>query len=109
MKLKPGCYPQYKEAHDKLWPEIGASMRENGVNMAIYRQSDDHLFVHATAHSKEHWERSRLDAAMPRWQAAMAKLIETDERGEVIYEELSEAFLFGDFKASIKDQSAPVR
>ena len=51
MKLKKGCYGRYKEIHDNLWPEIATSMSDNSVNMVIYHQSDDHLFVHATAPS----------------------------------------------------------
>lgn len=98
MKLKRGCYGRYKEAHDNLWPEIAASMHENGVNMVIYHQSDDHLFVHATAPSAAHWECSRSHPALANWQRAMAELVETDARGDVRFEELEEAFAFGNFK-----------
>ena len=34
--LKPGCYDEYKRAHDELWPDIAKSMAEHDVSMAIY-------------------------------------------------------------------------
>ncbi|CAN5454045.1 hypothetical protein BH09VER1_BH09VER1_36340 [soil metagenome] len=105
MKLKSGCYERYKEAHDNIWPEVAASMKENGINMAIYHQSDGHLFIHATAPTPSHWERSRLHPAMPKWQAAMTELIETDDQGEVRYEALEPAFVFGEFKERVPQAS----
>lgn len=98
MKLRPGCYPRYKEMHDHLWPDVAASMNENGIAMIIHHQSDNRLIVFATAPDEAAWERSRQHPAMPAWQAAMAELIETDEAGHVLYEQLEEAFVFGPFQ-----------
>ncbi|MBM3265427.1 MAG: L-rhamnose mutarotase, partial [candidate division Zixibacteria bacterium] len=33
LKLRPGCYAEYKKRHDELWPELGDVMRENGIGM----------------------------------------------------------------------------
>ena len=35
-KLKPGFYPEYKKAHDELWPELAQAMADNQVNMVIH-------------------------------------------------------------------------
>ncbi len=98
MKLKPGCYDRYKTMHDNLWPEIASSMRDNGVNMVIYRRGGNELFLHATAPSAAHWERSRSHPILPKWQLAMTELLEDDGQGDVKFEALEEAFAFGAFK-----------
>ena len=97
MKLRPGAYDHYKLAHDQLWPELAAGMRENRVSMAIYRDGD-RLFLFATAPTEQHWQRSRQDPILARWDACMADLLETDAEGQIAFTALSKAFGFGDFE-----------
>lgn len=99
MKLKPGCYQRYKEAHDNLWPEIAATMSDNGVNMVIYHHpATDELFLHATAPSEAHWERSRQNDLLPKWQLLMTEMLVDDGARDVQFEALTETFAFGAFK-----------
>jgi L-rhamnose mutarotase len=94
FQLQPGCYDEYKQAHDNLWPEIAASMADNQVSMAIYRFGD-RLFLHAVAPSESDWEKSREHPALEKWHAYMASLMITDEHGDTVVHELEEAFCFG--------------
>ncbi|MBB75810.1 MAG: L-rhamnose mutarotase [Planctomycetaceae bacterium] len=94
--LKPGCYAEYKQAHDDLWPEIDRSMAENQVSMAIFLYGE-RLFLHAVAPSEKDWDRSREHPALERWHAYMATLMVTDADGQTVVEELPEAFAFGMF------------
>jgi L-rhamnose mutarotase len=94
--LKPGCYAEYKKAHDELWPEMVTAMRENGVNMVIHYY-EDRLFLYATAPSREALEGSHDNEVAERWQAYMATLMVTGEDGKTIVEELETAFSFGEF------------
>jgi L-rhamnose mutarotase len=94
FKLKPGCYAEYKKAHDELWPGIAAQVKGEGVHMIIY-EYEDRLFLHAEAPSKEHFERGQLGEETARWHAYMAKLMATDSAGESIVEDLEVAFVFG--------------
>jgi L-rhamnose mutarotase len=96
MTLRPGLYEQYKLAHDQLWPELAAGMRENEISMAIYRDGD-RLFLFATAPTREHWERSRKDPVLARWDARMAQFLQTDSQGQIAFSSLPKAFGFGDF------------
>ena len=89
--LKPGCYDQYKQAHDDIWPEIAESMAVNNISMAIYR-CGDRLFLHAVAPTKADWEKSRQHPKLDRWHKYMATLMITDEEGKTVVEELEEAF-----------------
>lgn len=96
MTLRAGAYEKYKLAHDQLWPELAAGMRENQISMAIYRDRE-RLFLFAAAPTREHWEHSRKDPILARWDARMAELLETDSRGQIAFTVLPKAFGFGDF------------
>ena len=78
--LKPGCYEEYKKAHDELWPEMVESMQDCQVNMVIHVYGD-RLFLYATAPSKAHFERSHAHEAADRWQEYMATLMVTGADG----------------------------
>ena len=97
MKLRPGAYGGYKLAHEQLWPELAAGMRANQVSMAIYRDGD-RLFVFAAAPSEAHWQRSRQDPVLARWDARITEFVETDENGRIAFTFLTKAFGFGEFK-----------
>ena len=97
LTLRPGAYDGYKQAHDDLWPELAEGMRANEVSMAIYRDGN-RLFVFAAAPSEAHWERSRQDPILSRWDQGMAEFLETDEQGQLAFTLLPKAFGFGEFK-----------
>ena len=63
FKLKPSCYAAYKKAHDELWTEIVAPMRDEGISMIIYHY-EGLLFLHAAAvkvaKGRSVWTRARL-------------------------------------------------
>jgi L-rhamnose mutarotase len=97
MKLRPGAYQKYKQAHDQLWPELASGMSANQVSMAIYRDGD-RLFLFAAAPSEAHWRRSRQDPILARWDARMAELLESNGNGGIAFTVLPKAFGFGEFK-----------
>ena len=97
MTLRPGAYERYKLAHDQLWPELAEGMRANQVSMAIYRDGD-RLFLFAAAPSQAHWERSRQDPVLTRWDAVMTEFLETDDHGRIAFTVLPKAFGFGEFE-----------
>ena len=99
MKLRPGAYEKYKLAHDHLWPELAEGMRANQVSMAIYLDGE-RLFLFAAAPSREHWERSRRDPTLARWDARMTEFLATDKEGRIAFSILPKAFGFGDFGGS---------
>ena len=98
MRLQPGKYDGYKEAHDNVWPEIAKSMSDNNVSMSIYRY-EDLLFLHAVAPTEEDWNKSREHPDLPRWAEYMGEFLDRDESGAIFFPELPETFAFGDFKA----------
>jgi L-rhamnose mutarotase len=97
LKLRPGCYEEYKRRHDQLWPELAEAMRQQGISMVIFR-FNDYLFVHGTAPSELSWQKMKEHSVTPRWNKYMAEVLETDANGEVIFHDLCLAFSFGQFK-----------
>ena len=97
MTLRPGAYEKYKLAHDQLWPEIAEGMSANQVSMAIYRDGD-RLFVFATAPSEAHWNRSRQDPILAKWDEQITQFVEADEKGGIVFTVLIKTFGFGEFK-----------
>ena len=97
MTLRPGAYAEYKKAHDELWPEIADSMSDNDVSMAIYRFGEN-LVIHAVAPTEADWNKSRDVPILEKWFEYMSTLLATNQEGEIIFEDLPEAFVFGIFK-----------
>jgi L-rhamnose mutarotase len=97
MSLKPGCLDAYKKAHDNLWPEIAKSMSDNGVNMAIFHE-DGGLYLFATAPSEEHWNRSRQEPSLARWDAVMCEYLVSSAPGKIDFRAPAKVFGFGQFK-----------
>ena len=44
LHLRPGCLAAYRDAHDRIWPEVAQSMNDNDVSMAIFH-NDGELFA----------------------------------------------------------------
>jgi L-rhamnose mutarotase len=97
LTLRPGKYEAYKRAHDEIWPELAEGMRVNDVSMAIYRDIN-RLFVFAAAPSEAHWNRSRQDPILAKWDKSMAEFLETNADGSLSFTLLPKAFGFGEFE-----------
>jgi L-rhamnose mutarotase len=97
LTLRPGTYDGYKQAHDKLWPELAEGMQANDVSMAIYRDGN-RLFVFAAAPSEAHWDRSRQDPILAEWDQGMTQFLETGPDGRLAFTLLPKAFGFGEFR-----------
>jgi L-rhamnose mutarotase len=97
LKLRPGCYGEYKKRHDELWPEMAEAMKCFNISSAIYRH-DDLLFVHEQAPSEESFQKMGEHPVTPRWNKYMADVLETDTSGEIVFVQLPAAFTFGVFK-----------
>ena len=97
MRLKAGCLEAYRKAHDELWPEIARGMRDNEISMAIFHESGQ-LFVFATAPSEAHWQHSRQEPALARWDAMITGFVESDGAGKIAFQHPEKVFGFGEFK-----------
>jgi L-rhamnose mutarotase len=99
LKLRSGCYEEYKKRHDELWPEMVSAMTSNGVASIIYRHGEL-LFVHEQAPSEEAFRKMGDHPVTAGWNRHMAEVLETDSQGQPLYLTLPLAFSFGVFKQS---------
>jgi L-rhamnose mutarotase len=98
MRLKPDGYAGYKKAHDELWPDIARSMSDHGVSMTIYRHGE-FLFLFACAPTEADWDASRQYPILAEWTTYMREFLADGDDGELLFEPLEEAFVFGMFDA----------
>lgn len=94
LKLRPGCYDEYKKRHDELWPDLAEAMKKRGISMVIYRHEET-LFVYGTGPSQKEWDELGADPVTPRWNKYMSEVLQTDARGALIFISLPQAFKFG--------------
>lgn len=71
-------------------------LRRCQLSMVIYRR-EDLLFIHQTGASQKSFEEAAADPITQKWNQHMAEVLETNEQGDVIFEELPLAFRFGVF------------
>ena len=94
LRLRPGCYDEYKRRHDHLWPELAELMRTLSITTRIFAH-DDLLFAYAIAPSQEAWDTLAQHAVTARWDRYMADVLETDEHGAPLVTDLPIVFEFG--------------
>ena len=97
LKLRPGCYDEYKKRHDELWPEMDVALKSFGISMVIYRH-EDLLFVHEQAPTEESFKKMGAHPITPRWNKHMSEVLQTNAGGDLIFIVLPLAFSFGEFK-----------
>ena len=96
MRLRSGCSEDYQKRHDNLWPEMYQAMKNQGINMVIFRHGDL-LIAHVWVPSKESWTQLGELPIVNRWNANMTDLLETDEKGGIQFKEIPLVFSFGQF------------
>ncbi len=97
LTVRKGCYEEYKKAHDELWPEVVEILNQYNLHMIIYYQEPT-LFLYQVAPSQECYDLYERSEANQRWNEYMAKLLETDEQGNIIKGHVEKAFVWGIFK-----------
>jgi L-rhamnose mutarotase len=93
-RIRPESIPEYKKAHDEIWPEMEKLIEEAGFkNYTIFARKDGTLFAC--------WEHDNLEEGFkimnasevrPRWEEHMNKLFVKSDQSIVgpEYEDLEE-------------------
>ena len=93
-RIRPESIPEYKKAHDEIWPEMKKLIKEAGFkNYTIFARKDGTLFAY--------WEHDNLEEGFkimnasevrPRWEEYMNKFFIKSEPSIVgpEYEDLEE-------------------
>lgn len=79
MKLKPGFEAEYQKRHDKIWPEVKALLKANGVSdYAIFHDRETNfLFAVQNQDGRSSQDLGNHDIVQ-KWWAYMADIMETN-------------------------------
>jgi L-rhamnose mutarotase len=97
LTLREGAYDEYKKRHDEIWPEMVEALNSCEITMVIYKRENT-LFVHQRAPSEESFVKMGAHPITPKWNDHMAEVLETDAKGNIVFEMLPLAFGFGEFQ-----------
>ncbi len=73
MRIRPELRAEYEKAHDEIWPDMAAAIRESGIsNYSIYFRPDGTLFAYLEAEDlAASFARLGKTEVNARWQKAM--------------------------------------
>jgi len=94
MVLRKGAKREYRERHDKIWPELVEALRGSGVvDYRIFLDNETgHLFAVLTRKSVHSMAPLRENPIMLRWWKMMADIMETNADSSPEEVPLSEMF-----------------
>jgi L-rhamnose mutarotase len=77
LRLRPGTIEEYEEAHQRVWPELLAKIKEVGISdYSIFRRGLDLFLVMKVADFERAWDLLDKDPTNLRWQKEMSRLFE---------------------------------
>jgi L-rhamnose mutarotase len=73
MRIRPELRPEYKKAHDEIWPDMAAAIRDAGIrNYSIFFRPDGTLFAYLEcADPAASFAKLGKTEVNARWQKAM--------------------------------------
>ena len=77
LRLRPGVVEEYEKAHQQVWPELLAKMKEVGIShYSIFRRGLDLFLVMTVEDFERAWKILEDDPANLRWQKEMGHLFD---------------------------------
>lgn len=77
LRLRPGVVEEYERAHQHVWPELLAKMKEVGIShYSIFRRGLDLFLVMTVEDFDRAWKILEDDPANLRWQKEMGHLFD---------------------------------
>jgi len=77
LRLRPGTVDEYEKAHQQVWPQLLAKLKEVGIShYSIFRRGLDLFLVMNVSDFERAWEILDKDPTNLRWQAEMTRFFE---------------------------------
>jgi L-rhamnose mutarotase len=85
---------EYRERHDRLWPEMRAAIAaQGGSNYSIFAAPElDRVFAYLEVDDLARWEAGTGNADVLRWWQYMADIMPTNEDFSPVVMDLTEVF-----------------
>jgi len=103
LTLREGALEEYRERHDKIWPELVEEIQRAGIARMIAFEADPSIFYYSEVHDEGAWERLWDTEVHDRWAEAFQSLIQMDADGKPLAGDLTEIF----YLATDEQQAAP--
>ncbi|UOE47748.1 L-rhamnose mutarotase [Mucilaginibacter sp. SMC90] len=96
MILKSGCESEFRERHEKMWPELQALLKKVGVrDYAIFLDKEtNNLFATLKVRDAEGFERLQFLEIMQKWQVHLSDILATNPDRCPVSKSLEEVFYF---------------
>ncbi len=91
LRLKPGSFPEYKERHDNIWPELVEEIERSGIASMTSFEKNPIIFIYSEIHDEEAWQRLWDTDVHHRWAELFEHLIDIVD-GKPVAGELREIF-----------------
>lgn len=94
MKLKPGFESEYKERHDKIWPELSELLSGSGIHEYSIFLDEETLTLFAFQKLEEGFDAAKIPnhPIVKKWWAFMADIMETNPDNSPVEKPLNEVF-----------------
>ncbi len=94
MKLYPGFRDEYKERHDKIWPELIKLLKDSGIgNYSIfYDEETNILFAYQEQSGNTSSQQLGDEEIIKKWWKYMADIMETNPDNSPISIPLEQVF-----------------
>ncbi len=94
MKLKEGCFAEYKRRHDAIWPELSALLSNAGiVNYSIFFDPETNLlFAYQELKGTAGAQDQGAEPIVQKWWKYMADIMDTNPDYSPVSVPLEQAF-----------------
>lgn len=94
MKLKPGFEEEYKNRHDKLWPEMRELLKSSGIqHYSIFLDRETNtLFAYLQKDPDVPNEENPANPVVLKWWTYMADIMEVNDDLSPVQKPLTEVF-----------------
>jgi len=77
LRLRPGAIEEYEKAHQHVWPELLAKIKEAGIrDYSVFRRGTDLFLVMTVEDFDRAWDLLEDDPANQRWQKEMSRFFD---------------------------------
>jgi len=92
LRLKPGALAEYKEHHDKIWPELVEEIERSGIARMTAFEADPVIFYYSEILDEGAWDRLWATEIHDRWGELFKPLMGFTPEGIVDAGDLREIF-----------------
>lgn len=94
MKLKPGFKNEYRERHNKLWPEIKELLKENGISdySIFFDEETNSLFAVEKIDDRTALKDLSSEPAIRKWWDSLADIMDVNADNSPVISKLEMVF-----------------